>query len=889
MTNLFIVESPGKVEKIQHILDDLYPNEFRVAASVGHVCDLPNNEIGFSYPSFAPKYEISKDKTRVVADLKRLAKQADMVFLATDLDREGEAIAFHLKRILALTEDEYIRVKYNAIDKPTIESALQNGEELDMGMVASQETRRFLDRMIGFYLYEPISSVLLGKYPVGRVQSAVLCILCDLEDLLKNFTSHEHFNLEVTLQTGWAAKWDFTKWLSSESKEEFGNQWLEKVSITELQKAIEHKDLSITTVETKPSSRKAPAPFITVDLQAAAAARLGLDLKQTMKAAQKLYEGGFITYHRTDAAVISPEGMQLLEAFAQTEGITITPNKAKSREGAQEAHECIRPSDFFTIEAGETQHEKDLYRLIWLRTVASQMPPAEYEVKTVVATYKDVELTVDGVLTRQDADFKASSRVLKEDGWLGLLKTYSIDENALEYLEGEEDSEKEPEHTLPVDIAVGQLHNIISSKLLATKTKPRSRYTVPSLVKLLEKRGIGRPSTYQSIFERLMDHGYIKVVKKKIEVTPHGLHLIKNIKGKFNFVDPLYTKNVEEILDQISEGDINYKQELQKFHLELEDQKSVFTDKWLETMPVHTCINCGTGRMLPKVGTNRDKTVSVYWSCNSCKSSAPNRVTDGKDEPGKPTVREHTGHLCICGKNLVQVTTDKSIFFECSQSAFVDATCRETYKAMTNADGQHEPDYEDYHRNHTYQCKVENCGGWLREMKGTSEKTGKPYHFFSCEKSNPRYKSKKCKSSILEVLPDGSPNYEPRFQVFKTEHLCICKKPLQFTKYRVSPGEYRESYSCDNAKCKRYFEVLPDGSPDTQLLNSRTGNEAKCFDCGQTMVQSAFNYQGARKYKWDCFSCGAKGYDNNGEPQKPSGKKSKAKSSTSNTKSKSKN
>lgn len=886
MANLFIVESPGKVEKIQHILDDLYPNEFHVAASVGHVCDLPNNEIGFTYPAFVPKYEISQNKTRVVSDLKKLAKNADMVFLATDLDREGEAIAFHLKRILGLSDDEYIRVKYNAIDKSTIDNALQNGEELDMGMVASQETRRFLDRMIGFYLYEPISNALKGKYPVGRVQSAVLCILCDLEDLLKNFSSHEHYNLEVNTKTGWTAKWDFSTLLSKDQKDEFGNQWLEKSSITELKNAIDHKDLTITKVETKPSNRNAPAPFITVDLQAAAAARLGLDLKQTMEAAQKLYEGGYITYHRTDAAVISSEGMQLLEAFAQTEGITITANKAKSREGAQEAHECIRPSDFFKMEAGETEVQKKLYRLIWLRTVASQMPPAEYEVKTVVATYKDVGLTIDGALRTQDVDFKASSRVLKEDGWLGLLKTYSIDENGLEYMEGEEDSVKEPEHTLPSDIEVGQLHNVISSKILATKTKPRSRYTTSSLVKFLEKCGIGRPSTYQSIIERLISHQYIKIVKKKIEVTPHGMNLIGNIRGKFSFVDPVYTKNIEEVLDQIAESVINYKQELQRFHEELDQQQSTFTDTWLQKMPVYTCINCGEGRMLPKVGTNKDKTSSVYWSCNACKSAAPNRTTDGQDEPGKPTVREPTSHQCGCGKTLVQVTTDKSIFFECSQRAFVDGTCNNTYRSTTS-EGECLPDYEDYRRNHTYKCQAENCGGWLREMQGISQKNNKPYHFFSCEKTNPLLKSKRCKTSILEVMPDGSPNYEPKFQQIKTEHLCLCKKPLTFNKFRESLGVYKEYYKCESSTCKRYFEMLPDGSPDILFTNSRTGSTAKCFECGQEMIQSVYNSKTGKKCKWDCLSCGAYGYDNNGEPVKPTDKtKSKAKTSA---KSKAKN
>ena len=885
MSSLFIVESPGKVEKIQHILDDLYPHEFVVRASVGHVCDLPNHEIGFSYPAFVPKYEISQNKTRVVQELRQAAKNADTVFLATDLDREGEAIAYHLKRILNLSDDQYIRVKYNAIDKTTIANALQNGEELDQGMVASQETRRFLDRMIGFYLYEPISNILKGKFPVGRVQSAVLVVLGDLEDLLKNFKSHEHYNLEVTLKQGWAAKWDFSKWLNPEMKDVHNNQWLDKASITRLQSEIDKKDLTITSVETKPSFRSAPAPFITVDLQAAAAARLGLDLKQTMEAAQKLYEGGYITYHRTDAAVISPEGMQALEAFGEREGIAIIGNKAKSRDGAQEAHECIRPSDFFTFEAGEDKVQKDLYRLIWLRTVASQMAPAEYEVKSVVGVYKDVTLNVDGESITKDAEFKASSRILKEDGWLGLLKTYSIDENALEYVDGEEDSEKEPEHTLPMDIEVGQNHNVIAGKVIATKTKPRSRYTVPSLVKLLEKKGIGRPSTYQSIFERLIKHGYIKLVKKKIEVTPHGLTLIQNIRGKFSFADPLYTKEIEETLDLIATGDADYKQELQKFHLGIESELGQFSKHWLDSFPVYKCNNCDDGRMLPKIGTNRDKTTSVYWSCNSCKSSAPNRNVDGKDEPGKPTVRESTAHLCLCGKTLTQVTTDKSVFFECSQRAFVDGTCKETYRSTNDESGNLVPDFDEYRRNHTYKCQLEGCGGWLRELKGISTSSGKPYHFFSCEKSNPNLKGKKCKSGPLEVFPDGSPNYEPRFQVTKTEYPCICKKPLVHTKYRKEPGVYEERYSCEAASCKRYFDILPDGSPDTQLTKSRTGNEAKCFECGQTMIQSAFNLRGERKFKWDCFSCGASGYDNNGEPVQRGKKKAKSKSTSTKAKS----
>jgi len=880
MSNLFIVEAPGKVDKVQSILDSIYPNEFHVTASKGHVCDLPPNDVGFSYPHFSPKYEIYKDKVKVVSELKRLAKNSDMVFLATDLDREGEAIAYHLKRILGLDDESYIRVKYNEISKEGIQNALQNGEELDMFKVASQETRRFLDRMIGYYLFGPISNVLRGKYPVGRVQSAVLLILCDLENLLKSFTSHEHYNLEVSLKAGWVAKWDFSKWLTEDQKAENGNQWLDKASITKLQEIVDKKELSITSVETKPSSRKAPAPFITVDLQAAAASRLGLELKETMEAAQKLYEAGYITYHRTDSLTIAQNGMDNLMAFAQKENIPISPTKAKSREGAQEAHECIRPTDFFVTEAGDTQNQKDLYRLIWLRTIASQMPPAEYEVKTVIGTYKDVTLTIDGVDTTNNADFKASSRVLKVDGWLGLLKTFNIDDSALEYVEGEEDADKEPEHKLPSDIEVGQQHPIVGAQTNPTKTKPRSRYTSASLVKFLERKGIGRPSTYESIISRLIAHGYIKIVKKKIEVTPHGMTLIQNIRGKFSFVDQLYTKGIESVLDQIAEGEVNYKQELQKFHLELEEQKNAFTQTWLDSFPLYTCESCGQGRMLPKTGTKKDNSVSVYWSCDACKSSAPNKVVDGQDVPGKPTVREPTAFTCICcEKPLTKVIGDSYVSFECSQLALVNSTCEARYKSTPDQNGELVPDYEDYKRNHTYHCQVENCGGWLREMKGTSETTKKPYHFFVCEKSNPRLKTKKCKSGPLEVMPDGTPNYEPRFQKHKTDHLCICKKPLFHTKYRKEPGVYDERFSCESASCKRQFDVLPNGVPDTQLTLSRTGNVGKCFSCGHDMYQSAFTYQGARKFKWDCFSCGAKGYDNNGEPVKPSDKKGKSKSS----------
>lgn len=885
--NLFIVESPGKVEKIQGFLDSKWPNSFKVAASVGHVCDLPKNDVGFTAPNFSPRYEISPDKTRVVNDLKRLAKNAEMVFLATDLDREGEAIAYHLKRILNLSDDGYVRLKYNSITKDEILKSFDNGVELDMDMVAAQETRRFLDRMIGYYLYTPVSSALLGKFPVGRGQSSALKILGDHEKKMRDFKSHQHYNIEVAFNAGWSSKWDFSNWFTQDQKDEKVNQWLEKSSVDSLIKEVKGKDAIIEKVENKESLTNAPPPFITVTLQAVAASnKLGFDIKKTMQVAQKLYEGGHITYHRTDATVIAPEGMDNLRTFAETQGIEIVGNKAKVDANAQEAHECIRPTHFEVLNAGDDEDERNLYKLIWLRTVASQMAPATYNVKSVLSVVKDVVVVVDGQKVTNDAYFKASMRTLKTDGWLSLLKTYQIDSDSVDYDEGADEAPKDENIIIPADIAVGETHNIVNASVITTKTKAKGRFTMASLVSTLKRVGIGRPATYVSLCERLIDHGYIKIDnKKRILVTDHGMKLIEGIENKFSFVNPHYTKGIETVLDGIASGDLNYIEELNTFHGSLDKEKKDFVNNWLANIPMHNCKSCSDGRMLPQNGIGRDKKPQIYWRCNNspaCGTSCPNKVVNGQNEPGIPTQRVPTTFECSnCSRPLIQIIGDGFNSFTCSQTALENPDCHASYKSI-EIDGVLEPNYELYKRNHTHHCPAEGCEGWLMEIKGVKQETGNAYHFFSCERTNKFYKGKKCKSGILDLNPDGTPNPEPRRQETKTEHPCICGKPLTHIKYRKEEGVYNIYYKCEVAKCKRNFDELPEGGPDTQMIESRTGKQAKCFSCGNDMIQRVVTFKGERSYRWDCYSCGQLAFDRAGEPSNPADapKKSKAKAKT---------
>lgn len=369
--NLLILESPGKVKKVQSILG----GDWKVVASVGHVRDLPERELGIALPNFTPSYTPTERGKEVLGRLKGLAASASAVYLATDPDREGEAIAWHLADALRLKNPR--RVTYGEITESAILAAIKAPRSLDMALVSAQEARRVLDRFCGYLVSGPLSRAAGARLSAGRVQSPAARLVVEREQNIRNFVSVTHYGAELAFAEGWSATWLTRPWL------EDGQEYLLNRALAEQAAALR----SLTVLDCKESeSRTAPpAPFTTSSLQQAASNALKFTPKQTMQLAQKLYEGGQITYMRTDSPNLSAEAVTEIRAFCESQGWPLVekPRTWKSKDGAQEAHEAVRPTHIEVEDAGETAEEQALYRLIRLRTLASQLADAVYDVRTL--------------------------------------------------------------------------------------------------------------------------------------------------------------------------------------------------------------------------------------------------------------------------------------------------------------------------------------------------------------------------------------------------------------------------------------------------------------------------------------------------------------------------
>ena len=563
---LLILESPGKVKKVQEILG----SGWKVAASVGHVRDLPLKEMGVAAPDFAPKYQPTDRGKDVLARLAGLVKNAEAVYLATDPDREGEAIAWHLAEALRLKTPK--RVTYSEITERAIKAALDAPRSIDMALVAAQEGRRVLDRLCGYMVSGPLSNASGEKLSAGRVQSPAVRLVVEREREIRDFRSTTHHGAELTFEAvdnitgGWKAAWVVKPWLPD------GQEYL-------LDKALAEKTAGLRVLEVldcKESESRAapPAPFTTSSLQQAASNALKFAPKATMSLAQKLYEGGHISYMRTDSPNLSQEAVDAFRAYCEAQGWPLVekPRVWKSKEGAQEAHEAIRPTHIGAEEAGETADEKALYRLIRLRALAAQLEDAVYAARLL-------QLGTD--LDGKQAVFEARGRTLLSPGWKILLQ----DDAAAADPEGEADAD--PANPVPA-MKPGTKATALSGVVLTKKTKPAPRYTEASLVRELEKRGIGRPSTYAAILDTIQQRGYVKTEKRFLLPTQLGEKVVDALCGHFAFADYEFTRNMEQALDDIAEGKALYKAVISAAHEQLEQELAAFAR--------------ATGRACPRCG-----------------------------------------------------------------------------------------------------------------------------------------------------------------------------------------------------------------------------------------------------------------------------------------------
>ena len=492
--NLVIVESPAKAKTIQKYLG----KDFEVKSSFGHIRDLPKKGMGIDLKTFTPDYEVSADKKKLVTELKAAVKKAEIVWLASDEDREGEAIAWHLAQELKLKEENTKRIVFHEITKNAILKAIENPRKIDQNLVNAQQARRVLDRIVGFEMSPVLWKKVKTGLSAGRVQSVAVRLVVEREQEIRNFKPTSTYKVEGTFLN--AEKQE----IAAKLKKDFAQ---EKEAEAFLEKS-QNVEFKVLNVEKKPGTRSASAPFTTSTLQQEASNRLGYNVTSTMRIAQRLYEEGYITYMRTDSVNLSQDAISAAKDFIEKEfgaEYSSPRNYTTKSASAQEAHEAIRPTDFGVKTIGDAQLNK-LYQLIYKRTLASQMANAKIE-KTVIEIGNSA----------LPSHFEAQGEVIVFDGF---LKVYGISKT-------EEDDEENNEKLLP-KVNVGEV--LSYKKITATEkfTKPAARYTEAALVRKLEELGIGRPSTYAPTIQTIQNRGYVD----KREILPQEREIVKLSLGK---------------------------------------------------------------------------------------------------------------------------------------------------------------------------------------------------------------------------------------------------------------------------------------------------------------------------------------------------------------------
>ena len=568
--NLVIVESPAKAKTIEKFLG----KDFKVESSFGHIADLPSNELGVNVEGdFKPKYEVSKDKVAVVKKLKDLSKNADMVWLASDEDREGEAIAWHLAETLKLDKEKTKRIVFHEITKSAIQKAIENPRGIDYDLVDAQQARRVLDRIVGYELSPVLWRKVKGGLSAGRVQSVSVRLIVEREREIQGFTPEASYRIdaEFSNEEGKTFKAKLPK--TFETKED-------AYKFLESNKSASFK---VAELDKKPAKKSPAAPFTTSTLQQEASRKLYFSVSKTMTMAQRLYEAGLITYMRTDSVNLSEEAKNGAKAEIESAyGLKYSKprNYTGKSKGAQEAHEAIRPTDFATHSVDIDRDQARLYDLIWKRAIASQMSEAELErtnVKISASTHKET--------------FTANGEVIMFEGFLKV------------YLEGTDDEDDEQEGMLPA-MKTGEV--LSNNYITATEryTRPPYRYTEASLVKQLEELGIGRPSTYAPTISTIQNRNDVEkgsvdgVERKYAQLTLKNGNLkekeltekVGSDKGKLvptdigiivtdflvnhfeNILDYNFTAKVEEDFDDIAEGKVDWSKMMKDFYKDFHPQ-----------------------------------------------------------------------------------------------------------------------------------------------------------------------------------------------------------------------------------------------------------------------------------------------------------------------------
>ena len=585
---LVIVESPAKVKTIKKFLGANY----EVLASNGHVRDMPKSQLGFDVANnYEPKYITIRGKGDILAKLRKEVKKADKIYLATDPDREGEAISWHLYTALKLEDKKVYRITFNEITKNAVKESLKNPREIDMDLVDAQQARRMLDRMVGYRISPLLWAKIKRGLSAGRVQSVALRIICDREEEINAFIPEEYWTLDAVLNIKGEKKPLVAKYYGDASGKANISS---KDEMDKILSELENASFKVSDVKKGERVRKAPLPFTTSTLQQEASKVLNFSTQKTMRLAQQLYEGvelkgqgtvGIITYLRTDSTRVSEEAIVSSKNYIESnygEQYAATQNVDKKKEQKiQDAHEAIRPTDINNIpadlKASLSRDQLRLYQLIWKRFVASQMANAKYETTSVKIDANGHRFTV------------AASKIVF-DGFMSVYK--------------EEDDEKSESNTLVKDIDLDTELSIGSFDPKQHFTQPPAHYTEASLVRALEELGIGRPSTYAPTITTIMARRYVVKEEKNLYVSELGEVVNSMMLDAFpSIVDVNFTANLEALLDKVEDGAIGWKTVVANFYPDL-DQAVIKAEKELEEVEIadevsdEICDVCGRNMVI---------------------------------------------------------------------------------------------------------------------------------------------------------------------------------------------------------------------------------------------------------------------------------------------------
>jgi len=639
LKNLIIVESPAKARTIKNFLG----KDYTVIASKGHIRDLPKSSFGIKIEenTFKPEYRVSKEHSKTVKEIKDLAKKSNVIYIATDEDREGEAIGYHIAKAIGKKPDSLPRIVFHEITKNAIQKALDNPRTIDINNFNAQQARRLLDRIVGYKLSPLLASKIQKGLSAGRVQSSALKIIVDREREIKAFVPVEYWSIEAL----------FDKQIEANIVE-FEKEKISKMTITNGDRAryiknlVKNEEFLVEKIETKDRKTSTPPPFMTSSLQQASSNILGYSPKKTMMIAQTLYEGvmthkgnmGVITYMRTDSLNIAKEAIDAnRKIIEETYGKEYLSPKIKNyttkSKGAQEAHEAIRPTNLdFTPKIAKDYLKNDelrLYTLIYNRFLATQMKDAVFQIQNIIFASKS-------------SKFKASGRILKFDGFYKVI------------------GYKEKDKLLPT-LEVGK--SIELSKLDAIEhfTEPPSRYSEASLIKKLESLGIGRPSTYAPTISILTARKYIQIEKKQLIPDEMAFKVIELLEKHFsNIVDSSFTANMEETLDKVAIGEKDWQQVLWTFYepfiKEIEKGK-----KEIKSQKVIV----PTGEMCPECGSELVRRQGRFGEFISCSAFPKCKYTKNIAKKKKELVK--IGIKCPeCGGDIIERSSRRGKFYGCS-------------------------------------------------------------------------------------------------------------------------------------------------------------------------------------------------------------------------------